>query len=311
MTRTEVVIAALGLEIASRRGPRAWLRCPYHDDKSPTNFFVRIAGERSGQNHCFSCKRGGGLTYLVMHVRNCDEKAARAFIAALGKGYEPPRARVSVVSRQPRLGRARFTMPREVVFEPLADWVALAREYAEGRGITQHEVERFGLGYAVDGRLAGRVVIPWLGAGRVAAGYSARTFVGAEPKYQTPPADVGADRSVMVGEHLWPPLGERRVIAVVEGALNGIALQRVAPALPFGALGGSEVDPGHALKLATFPRVLLLTDPDMAGDAAAAHLERMLARYCETNRVVLPRGNDAMDLVMNGRADELRARLSL
>ena len=313
MTRTEMVLDALGITILARRGRRGWALCPYHDDHSPTNFFVRLAGERAGQNHCFSCKKGGGLTSLVMHVRSCDEEAARAFIALLGKGYEPPRVRARVVAKAPKLGRHVFQMPREIIYEPLDQWVTPARVYAmKDRGLTQDEVDRFRIGYAVDGKkVAGRIVIPWLNSAGVAVGYSARTFVDEEPKYQTPAHADGADRTVMVGEHLWPALRDRRVVAVTEGALNGIALQRAFPGLPFGALGGSEIEPLHAVKLATFPHVLLVTDPDKAGEGAAAQLGRMLARYSKTTRVVLPRGMDAMDVAMKKGPDALRSCLSL
>lgn len=310
MTRTEIVLDALKIEIVSRRGGRGWALCPWHDDHSPTSFFVRLKGSRSGQSHCFSCKNGGGLTALVMHVRKCDVDEARAFIKLAAEGFEPPRARVRVVERPAVLGRARFKMPSEVYFEPLAEWVTLARRYAEKRGITQSEVDSYKLGYAVDGnKVGGRIVIPWLDSAGRAAGYSARTFVDQEPKYQTPGEDENADRSVMFGEHLWPSAKQRRVVVVTEGAFNAIAVRRAFD-VPVAALGGSEIDPMHAVKLASFARVVLLTDPDDAGDAAAAALSSMLARYCELMRPTLPNKLDALDIVLRHGVDDLRRRLA-
>lgn len=308
MTRTEIVLEVLGLEVASRRGGRAWMLCPYHDDHSPTSFFVRLKGKRAGQNHCFACKNGGGLLDLVMHVRGCNLETAIAFVKLAGKGYAPPKKHVTVVARPARLGRRRFKMPTEVIREPLAEWVTLARRYAESRGITQEEVDEFGLGYAVDGRLAGRIVIPWLGAGRIVAGYSARTFVGDEPKYQTPPMSDGPDLSVMVGEHLWPmSIHDRDVVVVTEGALNGFAVRRVFPDVSIAALGGSEIDALKIVKLATFKRVIALTDPDTAGDVAAAALTNKLGRYTRVDRVRLPRKKDALDVLLERGNDVLRA----
>ena len=310
LTRTERVLEALKLSVASKRGNRVWLICPYHDDHSPKNFFVRIAGERAGQSHCFSCKNGGGLTSLVMHVRGCNKDAAIEFIRLLGHGVEPPKAFAYVVERPAKLGRERFAMPREVIFEPLADWVTLARRYASERcKITAEEVELYGLGYAVDGRLGGRIVIPWRGVGRVPSGYSARTFCDQEPKYQTPDADDNADRSVMFGEHLWPEVRDRRdaVLVVTEGALNSMAVHRAAPSVAVAALGGSKIDPLQMIKIATVPRVVLLTDPDPAGDAAAVSIASTLGRHAETIRIRLPARKDALDV---GTAD-LRRRLAL
>lgn len=310
MTRTEVVLDALKIEIASRRGGRAWCLCPFHDDRSPTSFFVRLKGARAGQSHCFACKRGGSLLALVMHVRDCDVDTARAFLKLAADGFEPPLARVRFVERPAVLGRARFKMPGEVYFAPLAEWVTLARRYAESRGITSDEVERFSLGYAVDGRIGGRIVIPWLDSARRAAGYSARTFCDQEPKYQTPMPDENADRSVMFGEHLWPVLSKRRVVVVTEGALNSIAVCRACDDVAVAALGGSEINSAHAVKLATFKRVVLLTDPDDAGDIAAAQLASMLVRYCEIERPKLPSKLDALDVVLQRGVDALRKRLA-
>lgn len=309
-TRTEVVLSALGLEVAARRGGRAWMLCPYHEDHSPTSFFVRLKGERAGQNHCFSCKTGGGLLDLVMHVRGCDRATAIAFVKLAGRTFEPPRRHARVVARPAKLGRVRFRMPQEVIQEPLNEWVTLARRYAEARGITQEEVDTFALGYAVDGRLAGRIVIPWLGAGGIVGGYSARTFCDEEPKYQTPPMSDNPDLSLMVGEHLWPPPSRRDLVVVTEGALNGFAVRRVFPDVPFGALGGSEIDPLKVVKLATFKRVVALTDPDEAGSKASASLANALGRYAVLERVRLPRKKDALDVLLERGHDALRAFLA-
>lgn len=308
MSRVEKVLDALFLDVKRKRSRRLWLLCPFHDDHSPTNFFVRIGGKREGQNHCFSCKRGGTLTDLVMWVRSCDFEAARAFIELLGKGYEPPRARVRVVSRAAKPSRVRFRMPREVMFEPIEEWVTPARDYAKKeRHLTAEEVDRFGLGYAVDGRLSGRIVIPWRGKGGVPHGYSARSFTNEEPKYLTPHESENADLGTMFGEHTWPVLHERKAVVVVEGAFNGLAVSRALYdyRVDIAALGGSDANPIHAIKLTTFPTVLFLTDPDPPGDKVAASLRDMIGRYTQSNRIRLPEGTDA-DTIPR---DVLRRRL--
>lgn len=305
MSRAERVIAALGLEVADVRGGRAWLICPFHDDHTAGSFFVRLTGDRAGQNHCFSCKGGGSLIALVAQVRNCTREVATAFVRALGEGYEAPRVRSRVVEPPLRAKRRGFDVPKEIFFKPVDEWITLPKRYAFDRGITPEQIEDFRIGYAVDGRLSGRIVIPWISASGRVVGYSARTFVGDEPKYLTPQEDDRADRGVMVGEHLWPPVEERKVVVVTEGALNGLAVRRAVENLPFGALGGSEIEMTHAAKLASFPLVLLLTDPDAAGNKAAEALGAMLRRYTKVERVRTPRGKDANDLP----AEDLRRRL--
>lgn len=308
MTRVELVLAYLQMKVSEKRGTRAWTLCPFHQKPTDPNswataFFIRLRGTRAGQYHCFTCKNGGGLLELVMHVRGVDVKAAEAAIKLATESYEPPKVRVRFVERSPALGRTRFRMPKEVVYDALEDWPSLARKYVLPRGVTQEEVDIYGLGYAVHGRLAGRFVIPWLDGRRNVAGYSARTFIGKDPKYLTPHPSENPDLGVMVGEHLWPETRNRRIIIVTEGALNGFAIRRVFPEISFGALGGSEINPIHVVKLGTFPRVILVTDPDAAGDKAADALRGMLGRYSALERVRLPSGKDAMDVWRKKPAD--------
>lgn len=291
MSRVEIVLAALHLKIEGTRGRRGWAHCPYHRDKTPTNFFIRLSGERAGQSHCFSCKNGGSLTDLVMHMRSCDYATARAFIENLGRGYEPPKARARVVARPPVLGRTRFKLPADIYFdEKLKGWVSGARDYAIRRcKLTEEEVQRFGIGYAVDGILGGRIVLPWRGAKGIVGGYSARTFVDEEPKYKTPHESDNPDNGIMFGEHTWSML--RETLVVTEGALNAMAVRRALMhyfEFDVAAMGGSEIFPAQVIKMTTFKRVVVMTDSDPAGDKAAPALVGMLGRYTKTLRTSPP-----------------------
>ncbi len=300
-TRYEIVMSALRIEVAKRRGRRAWALCPFHDDHDPTNFFVRIAGDHAGTYHCFGCKVGGSLIDLVMKLRKVDYKTAKAFVQSSGKGYEPPRAKVRIVERPSFLSRKKFVLPRECILdEPLEIWPTLAKRYTVKRAITQDEITRYGLGYAVDARLAGRIVFPVrVGSSATPAGYSARSFVGAERKYLTPHETEEADLDAMFGEHLWPEdYEERDVICVTEGAINALACAR-ATDFDASSISGSDVRPGHVIKLATFKHVVLLTDPDAAGDKAARGFQSSLGRRAKVARVRLPQGKDAADMTLN------------
>lgn len=298
-TRPEIVLEALGLEITSRRHARAWLPCPFHaaEPSRDPRFFVRLEGKRAGQNHCFSCKSGGSLAALVEHVRGCDRKGANAFIEQALKGFRPPPTWVRIVERKPQLVRPGLVFPKGVIFEPLEKWVSGARRYFEiDRGLTAAEVERYELGYAVDGYLECRIVFPCRDArGRIVS-YSARTFVDEIPRYKTPREEHNADMSAIFGEHLWPPIGARRAVVVSEGAVDAVSVAKVAGVLA-GSIGGSaEIDPWQLEKLATFELVGIMTDNDPAGNAAADVLRMALARHVETVRIELPKGSDANKL---------------
>lgn len=301
-TRPEIVLEALGLEVTARRHGRAWLPCPFHaaEPTRDPRFFVRLEGKRAGQCWCFSCKNGGSLYTLVEHIRGCDRKAALAFIEQALKGFRAPPTWVRFVERKPDLVRPGLYFPKGVVFAPLAAWTPSARRYFEGeRGLSAAEVERYGLGYAADGYLAGRVVFPCRDRRDRIVSYSARTFVDEIPRYKTPHEEHNADRSAIFGEHLWPPVGARRAIVVTEGAVDAVSAAKVAGVLA-GSIGGSaEIDPGQLEKLASFAVVGIMTDNDPAGNAAADVLRRALARHVETVRIELPKGSDANKLCRN------------
>lgn len=309
ITRVEKILDRMRVTYTLRSG-RAWARCPYHDDHDPS-WMIRVKGKREGQHHCFACKQGGTLVELVMHVKNVDEDDARAWIKDFKKA-PPVKLRARVVERPPVLGRARFQIPREVIFEPLEQWVTLAQRYARKRGITDEQVKRFGLGYAVDSRLSGRIVMPFRGPGGHPASYSARTFVDDEIRYLTPHEKEGADLGVLFGEHLWPSMlpGQRRIIVVTEGAIDALAVDRVVPDdVAIGALGGSEVQAIQITKLATFGIVVVLTDNDPAGHKAAKQLEIGLGRHVILRRVTLQSGFDAAKMKPDALTERLQGAL--
>ena len=94
-------------------------------------------------------------------------------------------------------------------------------------------------------------------------------------------------------------------MVVCEGAFNALAVERVWPGaedreaahawgLPaVAAIGGSVLRPMHALKLAAFREVLVLTDPDHAGEKVALELAGALGRHVVVKRVTLAPGTDA------------------
>lgn len=300
-TRVARVLDALKLHVEDVRGRRAWIRCVFHQDKTATNFFVRLEGSYAGTFHCFSCKVKGNLIDLTKQVKNYDYENAKKFVETLGKNAEPEKRRVTIAEPPPKLTRSVFKIPKDIYFEPMEEWVSGARRYAQNRcKITPEEVTLFRIGYAVDGRLAGRIVLPWIDERGVFGGYSARTWCDEEPKYKTPHEDDLPDATIMFGEHTWSH--EKKFIVVTEGALNVMAIRRALAEYRFdiAAMGGSDVEstlfPQRVTKLALFKNVIVMTDSDSAGDNAAMALRRTLRRYVHIERPRLPDDKDALDV---------------
>lgn len=257
-----------------------WACCPVHPENSPS-WKIHLEGPRRGQFFCFGCKWRGDVYTLVMEKLGMSFPGAKAFIEGLPEElaknipivvYKP------ITFEKPRT----FALPHGVYQLPLHEWISVARDYALARHLTGEQVERWRIGYAVGGRLDGRIVIPVYNAQGTLLSYTGRTFAGDPKRYLEPHESERPDQDAIFGEEHWPPKGERRHTLIhLEGALNGLAVERVRPDLHFGALMGSDVSLGQLNKLHTWKRHVLLTDPDIAGDLAARKLLGALGRHAE------------------------------
>lgn len=296
--------------VAQRRGGRWWAEnCPLptHGQPNPEhrwqNFFVRDnRSPRPGQFHCFSCKSGGTLVELVMAMRDVEFADAADWLRTLGEQAPPPVLSVRFDPTGPRV----FRMPVGVEFTPLEEWNSVPRSYLEGRGVDSQQVKGWGIGYALEGRLAGRIVIPIRDQRGRLANYAARTFVGDETRYLAAQSSERPDKSALWGEEFWKEPGYlltgRDVVVVFEGALNGLAIERALrswnsssrPSLA--GLQGSELDHRRLAKLGTFRTIVCATDPDRAGDRAAREIAAALGRRADVRRARYPDERDAADL---------------
>jgi len=291
MTRVEQVLKALGIKYA-QQGDEFSAHCPYHDDLNPS-WAIKWKGDKSGLHHCFSCSSGGTLNDLVVHCRRIHYIEAKRWIESVAGSEEtgPARAPI-VVLRSPDLGGKGFRLPLEVCCEELlGDWPTPPREYARARGVTAIQASRWGVGYAVVGRLQGRLVLVVRNRLAQPRSYMARDYLGEGKRYLYPRTEERPDLDVVFGEQHWPPSGRDRVV-VTEGALDALAAER-AGAQYVAAIGGSQVRPMHVTKISTFREAVVMTDPDEAGENAAENLRAMLGRSVSVVRVKLATGRDA------------------
>lgn len=293
------VLRRLGIE--AKRSGKEWIaRCPNpeHDDRSPS---WRIRDDPGSSKHgfmkCWPCGFGGTILDLIVRVLRLDgRREAREW---LGEGDVDRRevAEVEVVVPPPRLA---FRMPPEVRFDPIEDWPPLARRYfLEERALEAWQVERWGIGYAVDGRLRGRIVVPSRDAGGRPQRYTARSFVDDEKRYLEPENRERPNPNALFGEEHWPLLNgdeNRSVLFLVEGAVNALALEAEMPGIYVAATSGSSMRSMYGPKLATWSRLFVMTDPDAAGDKLAEEIAIGIARHSSSVRARLPEGTDPAKL---------------
>jgi DNA primase len=304
--RVDVSVMLEGLGIKSRRrGGERWACCPFHAERDASWQIRDDPGNKAnGLWRCFGCGARGNPVQLVAAVLDTDTDAAIAWMEETGCIAGEPALPVRVTITSTRGIEAAFRLPAGVLFEPPAEWVTPARRYVAKRGITEGQIERWGVGYSLYGRLRGRVVFPIRDGGQHVIGYTARSFIGDPKRYLEPHTKEGATSGAVFGEEHWPAHGERGAVVLTEGAINALAIERVIEDNPefdghevaIAAVRGSHFLPGHAARLATFSRVLVASDPDAAGEKLWRDVRAMLGRWSRVVRVTFPSGVDAADL---------------
>lgn len=296
----ERLLEAIGAERVERRGRKAlWACCPLpdHDDAEPSFELLDDPGEdRHAFWRCYGCHRGGGPVGLVRQALELGAREARELLAKLATGRVPlaeltPEVEVVV---DDRLGPT--TLPPSFCAEPLERWPTPLKRYAEGRGLTAAQVERWGIGYALGGKLAMRVVIPIRDeAGRLLS-YTARTAVGDAARYLSASARrERRRRGAVFGRQHWPrPGAGRDRLLLCEGALDALACER-AGAPHIAALDGSALAAPTAELLASWRRLVVLADVDPAGEGAVAELLAQRSLRARIERAQLPGGLDPAD----------------
>jgi DNA primase len=240
---------------------------------------------KAGLHHCFACDFSGNIVQLVQHVRGGTEKDAKRWLydSSQGTAADPVQAVRIEVQRARKL-----ELPDGIVFAPLLKWITPAREYALSRGIEPWQVDRWRIGYSVEGRLAFRIVIVTRDKNGTPLNYTARTFVDDERRYNNGREEEGIDHGGVFGEEHWPEIDQRDTALVIEGALNGLAGERVLPGMPIAGLSGSHLHPAHVAKLGTFKRLLVATDADAAGDKVAVAVQHAVGRWVRVDRARPP-----------------------
>lgn len=306
--RADVAKVMVKLGIAYRQqGVELHGLCPAHVDRKPS-WSINL---HTGQHHCFSCGWGGGVAALVQRVIGregliWDSRDAWEWVRQNGLlvGDGERALEVELTLRAP--GQNGFQMPDLIGVGQPALWPTPAQRYIYDRGIGADQVRKYAVGVAVDGRLANRVVFPVLDSKGVAMAYSARTFVGAQPRYLTPHESENPKLGALFGEQYWPARERKRVV-VVEGAIKALAVERAVDTCVAGVLGATHArQPMVAAKLATFAEVVVLLDNDEAGEANAETLIGALRRHTQVRRAKMP-GKLAAD---DASPDDVRRALA-
>jgi DNA primase len=321
------LLALVGQHVALKKTGRYYKGlCPFHQEKTPS---FHVDPER-GLFHCFGCGAGGDIFDFVMRTASltfmeaAEDLARRAGVALDASPQAARRA-----SEREVLMRA-LDAAQEYFRSMLAKHGQKARAYLSQRGVSEAMVARFGLGYAPPGwdgllsTLQGRTYTPKVleQAGLVAlrqsgdgyydmfrdrlmfpildmqdrvVAFGGRALDDAQPKYLNSKESPAFTK----GRLLYALGAAREAIRnsgealVVEGYMDALTCHQFGFTNAVASLGTALTADQVALLRRFAQRVVLVYDPDRAGETAA---ERGLA-LCEEAELparvaVLPAGQD-------------------
>lgn len=311
------LLDALGIQYnRANGGQKLTSPCPspLHIDRSPSWFVNNDPNdERFGTHACQACGYRGGPAHLAYSCENGTGDWAEA-ATLLRELFTPVAGQEGIdrlldrnVARRVRHGPYRGIDLDALGLVPVCD--TEGEDYLADRGLEPWMQALLGVRWAPEGTLlerpeqrpldfSRRVVFP------VASGGAVDTFAAravdpkVKPKYLYPPAPRD---SAVWGFDVWSPVGADRII-IGEGALTCWAAGYLAGSPAFGVLG-SRLLPGQAVRLRMAKCVVLLPDPDDAGEKLVTDALARLPSVSDLRVARLPR-----DGLKRDAADALRPR---
>ncbi|MCA1564299.1 MAG: DNA primase [Acidobacteria bacterium] len=319
-----------------KKGANWMACCPFHQEKTPS-FSVNPSKDIF---YCFGCRKGGSVFNFVMEIERVSFPEAIKIVAEKVNMPLPE-------MQEDKRYEARRKEADEVV--ELNSWALewwegqlgegggeakAARDYVEGRGITDETRKTFRLGYAPDSwdglgaylkrkgatpgqiersglvvkkdaggfydRFRGRVIFPVLDAQGRAVAFGGRVLGAGEPKYLNSPETAAYTK----GRHLYglhqtrDEIRRKKFAILVEGYLDLIIPYQFGVRNAVASLG-TALTPEQAKLLGRFARrVVVNYDGDRAGVAAAKRaIETLLAEDFDIKVLVLPEGTDPDEFI--------------
>ena len=319
-----------------KKGANWMACCPFHQEKTPS-FSVNPSKDIF---YCFGCQKGGSVFNFVMEIERVSFPEAIKIVA------EKVNMPLPEMQDDKRFESRRKEADEVVELNSWAlEWwegqlgegnaeAKEARDYVEGRGITEETRKTFRLGYAPDSwdalgsylkrrgatsaqiersglvvkkdaggfydRFRGRVIFPVLDAQGRAIAFGGRVLGAGEPKYLNSPETAAYTK----GRHLYglhqtrDDIRRKKFAILVEGYLDLIIPYQFGVRNAVASLG-TALTPEQARLLGRFARrVVVNYDGDRAGVAAAKRaIETLLAEDFDIKVLVLPEGTDPDEFI--------------
>jgi len=309
-TSFEAVLEYYGLEAEKPGQKQLKLRCPFHEDKTPS---CSVNPEK-GIFNCFGCPAEGNvLDFIALkegYKENPTYKASVKAVEIIGgnvidfkkgsdsapEGEEPEKhpkaapsgAKAPTATPSPSEGSSdgepNPVITVELDLEPDHPFLA-------ARGVTPEVAEAFGIGFCAKGIMRSRIAIPLHNAEGELVAFSGR--------YANEPVPQGTERYKLPKQfqkslelfNLHRAIAmKKRYVIVVEGYWSVIRLHQAG--IPAVALMGTSVSQHQAALLREhgFKFATLLLDGDDAGRKAAVTAAHVLSQHVYVHTLDLPDG---------------------
>jgi DNA primase len=271
----ESISELLGVPIPER-GVNAMLRCPLHEDRSPS-FSIHL---EEGLWHCFGCEQSGNITQLY---RLMGEEVSRDVRLAQAKKR----------ADAPDIESHDFSPMANAYVRELQHPSCFISDYCKSRGISEAAVERFSLGYDP---IRDAITFPYTDAeGRV---------TGIKYRYRS--GFKASESGSLYGIYGLENVVGFATVLIAEGESDTLStFSRYGSRTDMGICGtsGASVSESQWLKFSVsllFAKTIYLAyDGDAAGDKCAETAMRVLGDE-RTRRLRPPDDTDLSEFYMGG-----------
>lgn len=144
--KNDIVSVMQGYVELKRSGNSYMCRCPFHNERTPS---CSVSPDK-GLFHCFGCGAGGDVITFTMRIENLDYIEAVKFLAQRAGMPLPEDKDDGTADKRRRM----YEMNREAgkYYHQLlfSEEGAAGLDYFRRRGLSDHTIKLFGLGYAKD-----------------------------------------------------------------------------------------------------------------------------------------------------------------
>ncbi len=321
-----------------RKGRNYWARCPFHQEKTPS---FSVSPDKQ-IFHCFGCQKGGNVYSFLMEYEKVPFPEAVKILAAKAN-IELPKEDVDS-RRSEELEQLYYALEVATKFfeERLRD-SRKALEYLKQREIADDTIERFKIGYSVEGwdnlinharsksismdtlekaglimaressdgyydRFRDRLMFTIFNTAQKAIAFGGRTFNDAEQaKYiNSPETQLYHKARVLYGlSHSRGEIRRAGEAIVVEGYFDFLTLYQAGLTNVVASSGTAFTAEQAQLLSRSAEGVVLMFDSDSAGrQAALRSVDHLFEAGLEVKVVQLPTGDDPDSIVRSRGVEE-------